>query len=97
MKKSLLLVVCFLFRTFLLEGQVSYPLNSSFRYLKGSEAASLGSQWMDAGFDDSSWSTGSAPFRYGRKGATQSINNALIRVAPFCRRQKGAFVCGTGY
>jgi len=46
-------------------GQITFPLNSSFRYLKGSEAALLSSSWMNEDFDDSSWSEDSAPFRYG--------------------------------
>jgi len=46
-------------------GQVVFSLNSSFQYLKGSEAASLSSSWMSRDFDDSSWSPDAAPFWYG--------------------------------
>ena len=46
-------------------GQVDIPMGSSFRYLKGKDATSLSSDWMNQGFDDSSWSVGSAPFWYG--------------------------------
>lgn len=45
--------------------QLSFPWHSSFKYLKGSEAAGLSQEWMAPGFDDSEWSVGDAPFRYG--------------------------------
>jgi hypothetical protein len=46
-------------------GQVHLPAGSTFRYLKGINAASLDAGWMNPGFNDSQWSSGSAPFRYG--------------------------------
>ena len=45
--------------------QVSFPVNSTFSYLKGSEAATLPSDWFLPEYDDSSWDTGTAPFWYG--------------------------------
>lgn len=45
--------------------QISFPTQSEYAYLKGSQAASLAANWMAPGFDDSSWSIGNAPFRYG--------------------------------
>lgn len=63
-KVCFLLVFALLLKTSV-TGQVSFPLNSSFRYLKGSEAASLSSAWMNTDFDDSSWSQAQAPLRYG--------------------------------
>ena len=47
------------------KGQVDFPVSSSFSYLKGSSAAGLSTDWMKAGFDDSSWNQGPAPIRYG--------------------------------
>lgn len=55
---------CILGTSFLF-GQILFPVQSSFKYLKGSEAASLSSNWMDPGFNDGSWQTGNAPFWYG--------------------------------
>jgi len=46
-------------------GQVDFPSGSPFRYLKGSQASGLSAEWMQSGFDDSGWSTGDAPLRYG--------------------------------
>lgn len=46
-------------------GQVDLPFGSSFRYLKGKDALSLDPGWMNPGFEDSAWSLGNAPFRYG--------------------------------
>jgi len=46
-------------------GQISFSPGSDFRYLKGKDAAGLSSGWMTGGFDDSGWSTGNAPLRYG--------------------------------
>lgn len=46
-------------------GQIDLPFGSSFRYLKGIDAPSLDPSWMNPGFDDSAWSEGNAPFRYG--------------------------------
>ncbi|MEN8204015.1 MAG: CotH kinase family protein [Bacteroidota bacterium] len=46
-------------------GQVDFPFGSSFHYLKGKDAGSLDPAWMNPGFEDSIWSEGHAPFRYG--------------------------------
>ncbi len=46
-------------------GQINFSAGSSFSYLKGNEAATLDAGWMNEGFNDSQWSTGSAPIRYG--------------------------------
>ena len=54
-----------------LQAQVNFLPGSDFRYLKGSEASSLDAGWMNEGFDDSGWSSGAAPFRYGdQEGGT---------------------------
>jgi|WetSurMetagenome_2_1015567.scaffolds.fasta_scaffold03059_2 hypothetical protein len=45
--------------------QIQFNFNSNYKYLKGSAAGSLSAGWMTASFDDSGWSSGSAPFRYG--------------------------------
>jgi len=47
------------------EAQIQYNLNSTYKYLKGSDAASLAGNWMTEAFDDSGWISGGAPFRYG--------------------------------
>ena len=70
-----LLFILFLLRLQLLEGQVDFPMGSSFRYLKGSDAASLGSDWMNQDFDDSSWSQGMAPFWYGDGSGGTSLED----------------------
>src|SRR5665648_485324 len=54
------------------EAQVQFDLNSNFRYLKGSAAATIAADWMTDAFDASGWSFGGAPFRYGDgAGGTQ--------------------------
>lgn len=63
--KISLLLILGLFRLQMIVGQLDFPMGSSFRYLRGSDAASLASDWMNLGFDDSSWSQGPAPFWYG--------------------------------
>ncbi|MCB8998443.1 MAG: hypothetical protein H6540_00040 [Bacteroidales bacterium] len=45
--------------------QVNFGFNSGYKYLKGSEASTLPSNWYLPGFDDRAWSSGTAPFRYG--------------------------------
>lgn len=45
--------------------QIDFSYHSSWAYLKGIDASSLESTWMDEGFDDSAWSVSNAPFRYG--------------------------------
>ena len=47
------------------EAQIQYNLNSTYKYLKGSSASTLAGNWMTEAFDDSGWSSGKAPFRYG--------------------------------
>ena len=46
---SVALSVCFLSLSF---GQISFPTQSVYKYLKGSEAAGLPGNWMDPGFND---------------------------------------------
>ena len=46
-------------------GQIDFGSGSGYKYLKGSAAASLSSDWMTSEFNDSEWSQGNAPFRYG--------------------------------
>jgi hypothetical protein len=48
-----------------IHSQVRFGYSSDYRYLKGSDATTLASNWMEPGFDDSSWETGMAPFWYG--------------------------------
>ncbi len=48
-----------------LYGQIDFLSGSSFQYLKGTDAVGLESNWVNPGFDDSGWNTGSAPIRYG--------------------------------
>jgi len=45
--------------------QIEFNAGAAYRYLKGSEAASLSDSWNQPGFDASGWSMGSAPIRYG--------------------------------
>ncbi len=47
------------------EAQIQFDLNSTYKYLKGSSASTLAGNWMTEAFDDSGWSSGKAPFRYG--------------------------------
>jgi hypothetical protein len=51
--------------SFQLYGQIDFPAGSGFRYLKGKDAVSLSAGWMNSSFDDSGWSMGHAPIRYG--------------------------------
>lgn len=51
--------------SFQLDAQINFPANSTYRYLKGSEAAALPADWMSNDFIDAAWNTGTAPFRYG--------------------------------
>lgn len=64
-KKLIILIFCTLVINYGLNAQVNFPMNSSFRYLKGSEAASLPSTWYSENYNDDLWSTGTAPFWYG--------------------------------
>ena len=63
---ALFLFIATLFSgTHQLQAQVNFPSGSAFRFLKASEASNLDAGWMNGTFDDSGWSSGSAPFRYG--------------------------------
>jgi hypothetical protein len=46
-------------------GQIQFDINSGYKYLKGSSAAGIQGDWMTSSFNDSGWSQGNAPFRYG--------------------------------
>jgi hypothetical protein len=45
--------------------QINFPTQSHYHYLKGSKAGGISGTWVNHDFDDSSWSLGNAPFRYG--------------------------------
>ena len=58
-----------------LEAQIDFAFDSQFRYLKGSDAASIDAGWMNPGFNDASWGIGNAPFWYGDgSGGTELID-----------------------
>jgi hypothetical protein len=46
--------------------QIQFGTGSTFKYLKGNSASNLSSDWYKTGFNDTGWSSGSAPFRYGK-------------------------------
>jgi hypothetical protein len=45
--------------------QINFPQQSQFKYLKGSQASTLASNWVGTGFNDGLWAVGNAPFWYG--------------------------------
>ena len=48
-----------------LSAKIRFNTQSSYRYLKGIDAAGLSLNWNDTDFDDSGWTTAVAPFRFG--------------------------------
>lgn len=62
---KLVLSIAMLCMALLLSAQINFPTGSSYRYLKGSEAANLNAGWMNSTFGDSQWHNGNAPFRFG--------------------------------
>jgi hypothetical protein len=74
---KLFIISCvFLFRNFnTSEAQINFPLQAQYQYLKGSNASGLASNWMKVGFNDSPWTKGIAPFRYGDgTGGTELVD-----------------------
>jgi hypothetical protein len=60
------LVLYLLSVTFSIHSQIVLPLNSDWKYFKGTSAPSADNEsWKKMSFDDSSWPKGNAPFRYG--------------------------------
>ena len=59
------LIIIFICVNGIVAAQIQFNFNSNYKYLKGSEAATLAADWMTETFDDSGWSAGIAPFRYG--------------------------------
>jgi len=45
--------------------QINFSTKSSYKYLKGSDAQSIASNWYSVIFDDNGWVSANAPFRYG--------------------------------
>jgi len=62
---TLSLILSFLLLCSVTEGQIDFSTGSGYKYLKGSAAASLPGDWMTDTYNDSGWSQGNAPFRYG--------------------------------
>lgn len=60
-----------------IEAQASLEINSSYRYLKGYSAGTLTSTWVTDSYDDSWWSQGNAPFRYGDGSGGTALNDML--------------------
>ncbi len=79
------LILFFLIPAFL-SGQISFPAQSQYRYLKGSEASALPANWFDAGFDDSAWGTGNAPFHYGDGVGGTEISDMINNYSTFYLR-----------
>lgn len=46
--------------------QIQFSTGSTFNYLKGSQASDISTEWYKTGFDDSKWTSGTAPFHYGK-------------------------------
>jgi hypothetical protein len=46
-------------------GQISFTYQSGYKFLKGKDASSISTGWMNPAFDDAAWISGNAPFRYG--------------------------------
>ncbi len=60
-----------------INGQIDFSAGSSWKYLKGSAAASLTGDWMTPDYNDSGWSQANAPFRYG-DGAGGTVLGDMI-------------------
>ena len=59
----------------IVQGQIYFTWQSEYKYLKGSDASGLPTDWYTQTFDDSGWATGLAPFRYGDGiGGTELID-----------------------
>ncbi len=63
--KFALVTIILVFSFHFAESQVILSSHSNFKFLKGSSAATLQSNWVQPDFDDSKWSSGAAPFWYG--------------------------------
>jgi hypothetical protein len=59
------LIICLMLAVTNLKAQIQFDLNSGYKYLKGSVADTLPSDWMSNDYNDSGWDSGTAPFRYG--------------------------------
>jgi hypothetical protein len=63
------LVACIFIAVFInvrdIQSQISFNWSSSYKYLKGSQASGLSGSWINTGFNDAAWSSGTAPFHYG--------------------------------
>src|SRR4051794_25913177 len=60
------------------KAQTLIPLNSTWRYFKGTaEASSPISAWREKDFADEAWSSGPAPFYYGETFASGTLLNDM--------------------
>jgi hypothetical protein len=67
----------FLLITYPSGAQIDFSYHSEFKWLKGSDAGSLPGTWKNPGYNDSGWSIGNAPFRYG-DGTGGTVLNDMI-------------------
>jgi hypothetical protein len=63
-KTCLILSALVLISTTKISAQINFTYQSQYKYLKGSLAAGLSSNWMTSAFNVTSWPSGNAPFRY---------------------------------
>jgi hypothetical protein len=63
--RTFVLTTIFIVFTLRVSAQINFSAQSGYKYLKGINAGSLSSNWMNQGFNDNLWSTGNSPFWYG--------------------------------
>lgn len=70
--------------------QINFDFQSIFKYLKGSEASALPGDWYQPGFNDTSWSSGTAPFWYGDGAAGTQLTDMRDNYSTFYLRNEFA-------
>lgn len=89
--RSIFLSITLLFSTIFQQwvtGQISFPAQSAYRFLRGSQGATLPSSWMDPTYDDSGWESGNAPFWYGDGSGGTEITDMQNNYLSFYMRSE---------
>lgn len=68
--------------------QITFNTQSTYKYLKGINAAGLSSEWMQPAFDDSGWASSPAPFRYGDGTGGTELTDMLNSYSTIYLRSK---------
>ncbi len=82
----LILIITGSLTTITTEAQITFSYHSQFSYLKGKDAVLLPANWINPGYNYSTWATGNAPFRFGDGASGVELSDMQNNYSTLCLR-----------